>query len=378
MANRGVVGAIEATYALHKLELMESRLIRLPGNNDKLQVVYDMAVTNGNVNAAGASYYTADSWEAYTHAKDFAAKTLKLSGSSLQPSRVNTATSELIYAWKHLVKSCDFTNLDTAITTTAAAGELGLDQIDYTPETYAPFFELYTEAVNYDRGVADNADNQAAIDKLAIDLLAAFNALKGASAAVEPEFPVIDADEARSMMLYHTRMWDTFFAPWIDTDSVWNYLGTTYGEDGAMIDGYIVGLGLGITDYEIDMVFNPANRVNTTVEIEMSEGGYGTGTLVLIKNETTGELLKAYQVVVRGDTNGDTYIDTVDSDMINMDLAYQTDWRFNADGSNCSYRALAADVSGDAWYDAGDCDVIAMHAAYQADVNQETGEAIYY
>ena len=336
MANRGVVGAIEATYALHKLELMESRLIRLPGNNDKLQVVYDMAVTNGNVNAAGASYYTADSWEAYTHAKDFATKTLALSGSSLQPSRVNTATSELVYAWKHLVKSCDFTNLDAAINTSAAAGELGLDQVDYTAETYAPFFELYTEAVNYDRGVADNEDNQAAIDKLATDLLAAFNALKGASAAVEPEFPVIDADEAKSMMLFHTQMWDYFFAPWIDSDSVWNYMGTTYGENGDTIDGYIVGLGAGISDYELDMIFNPATRVNTTVEIEMSEGGYGTGSLILVKNETTGEILGAYQAVIRGDINGD------------------------------------------AWYDEADCNVIAMYGAYQADIDQETGETILY
>ena len=378
MANKGVVGAIEATYALHKLELMESRLIRLNGNNNKLQVVYDMTVTNGGVNAAGASYYTADSWEAYTHAKDFAAKTLKLSGSSLQPSRVNTATTELIYAWKHLVKSCDFTNLDAAINTTAAAGDLGLDQIDFTPETYAPFYELYVEAVNYDRGVVDNADNQAAIDKLATDLLAAFKLLEAASADVEPEFPLIDAQEAMDMMLFHTAQWDTFFAPWIDTDSVWNYVGTTYGENYDMIDGYIVGLGQGISDYELDLVFNPATRVNSYVEIEMTEAGFGTGTLVLVKNETTGETLAAYQVVIRGDVNGDTYIDTADADLINADCSYMSDWKYASDGSNCSYNAVAADVTGDAWYDIGDADTIIQMGSFQCDVNQETGETIYY
>ena len=155
-------------------------------------------------------------------------------------------------------------------------------------------------------------------------------------------------------------------------------MGNTYGENGDVIDGYIVGLGVGISDYEIDYVFNPATRVNTTVEIEMSEGGFGTGTLVLVKNETTGEILAAYQVVVRGDVNGDTYIDSSDADLINADGAYMSDWKYNSDGSNSSYNAVAADVSGDAWYDIGDVDIILQMGSYQCDVNQETGETIYY
>lgn len=376
--NKGVVGAIEATYALHKLQLMESRLIRLPANKSKLNHVYDMTVTNGGVNASGASYYTAESWETYTHAKNFADKVIALSGSAVTPSMVNVATSELIYAWKHLVKSCDFTNLDAAIELSAEAGALGLDQTDFTAETYAPFFELYTKAVNFDRGAADNEENQAEIDKLAIDLTAAFNALAGVSAAVEPEYPIIDRADAEGMMLYHSQQWDYFFAPWIDTDSVWNYVGTTYGENGDMIDGYIVGLGVGISDYEIDYVFNPATRVNTAVEITMSEFGYGTGTLVVLTNETTGEKLAAYQVVIRGDVNGDTYIDSVDADLINADCAYVSDWKYASDGSNCSYNAVAADVTGDAWYDPGDADTIIQMGSYQCDVNQETGETIFY
>ena len=378
VATKGVVGAIEATYALHKLELMESRLIRLPADNSKLQVVYDMCVTNGGVNAGGASYYTAESWENYTHAKDFATKVLGLSGSSVTPSMVNVATSELVDAWKHLVKSCDFTNLDAAIELSAEAGALGLDQTDYTAETYEPFFELYTEAVNFDRGVADNEDNQAEIDKLATDLTAAFNALAAVSAAVEPEFPLITPDAAASMMLYHSQQWDVFFTPSIDSDSVWNYMGTAYNELGDTVDGYIVGLGVGITDYEIDYVFDPSTRVNTTVEITSTESGYGTGSLVLIKNATTDEILAAYQVVVRGDVNGDTYIDSSDADLINADGAYMSDWKYNSDGSNSSYNAVAADVSGDAWYDIGDVDIILQMGSYQCDVNQETGETIYY
>lgn len=378
VANKGVVGAIEATYALHKLELMESRLIKLPADKSKLNVVYDMCVTNGGVNASGASYYTAESWEAYTHAKDFADKVIGLSGSALTPSMVNVATSELVYAWKHLVKSCDFTNLDAAINLSAEAGALGLEQTEYTADTYAPFYALYTEAVNFDRGVADNEDNQAEIDKLAVDLTAAFNALAAVSAAVEPEYPIIDADEARNMMLFHSQQWDYIFAPWIDTDSVWNYVGTTYGDNGDTVDGYILGLGVGISEYELDYVFNPATRVNTIVEIQMTPGGYGTGTLILVKNETTGETLAAYQAVIRGDVNGDTYIDSVDADLINLDCSGVTDWKYDMYGTHDSYNAVAADVTGDFWYDPGDADAIIFMGSFMQDVNQETGEPIFY
>lgn len=378
VATKGVVGAIEATYALHKLELMESRLIKLPANNSKLQVVYDMCVTNGGVNASGASYYTAESWENYTHAKDFATKVLGLSGSSVTPSMVNVATSELVDAWKHLVKSCDFTNLDAAIELSAEAGALGLDQTEYKPETYEPFYALYTEAVNFDRGVADNEDNQAEIDKLATDLTAAFNALEEVSAVAEPEYPVIDSAEAIGMMLFHSQQWDYFFAPWLDTESVWNYVGTTYGENGDMINGYILGLGVGIGEYELDYVFNPATRVNTTVEIQPTAGGYGTGTLVLVKNETTGEILAAYQAVIRGDVNGDGFIDSVDADLINIDVAGVSDWKYDSYGTNDSYNAVAADVTGDMWYDSGDADQVMLMGSFLCDVNQETGEVIMY
>ncbi len=377
MANKGVVGAIEATYALHKLDLMQRRLIRLPANTSKLQVVYDMCVTNGGVNAGGASYYTAESWEAYTHAKDFATDTLALSGSSLLPSRVNVATSELVDAWKHLVKSCDFTNLDAAIADAAEAGELGLDQTDYTADTYEPFYALYTEAVNFDRGVADNEDNQAKIEKLATDLRAAFDALVEATGDVEPQYPVIDADLARSQMMFHSKQWDYYYAPWVDVDTPMNYMGTTLS-DGSTVDGYIFGLGEGITDYELGMVFNPETLVNATVEIVPGEYGYGTGTEIWIRNATTGEKIVAYQIIIRGDCTGDSYVDAADATAIEADEGLVTEWKYNSYGDNDSYFAAAADVTGDYWYDGGDAAQILAMESWMCDVHQETGEAIYY
>lgn len=383
MANRGVVGAIEATYAQHKLQLMADRLIRLPGNTSKLQLVYDMCVTNGGVNAGGASYYTEESWTAYDNAKTFATNTLNMKNGSgettAEPSRINTATSELVDAWKHLVKSCDFTNLDAAIAEAKAAGDLGPDQETYTAETYEPFYALYVEAVNFDRGVADNEDNQAEIDELATDLSAAFAALVEETGAIEPEYPVIDAATAMAYGFYHTQQYDMFFAPYINDYEKDNYIGTTMS-DGSVVDGYIYGLGLEVGYDGLYNVFDPATLVNVTVDVlpNPETEAYGTGSEIWLYNAQTGEKIAAYQAIIRGDVTGEGVIDGSDADMIYADSAFLTDWKYGMDGSNCSYYAAAADVTGDAWYDTGDGDIIQQIVAYMADVNQETGETILY
>lgn len=377
MANKGVIGAIEATYALHKLDLMQRRLIRLPADKNKLQVVYDMCVTNGGVNAGGASYYTAESWEAYSHAKDFATDTLALSGSALLPSMVNVATSELVDAWKHLVKSCDFRNLDDAIAEAAEAGELGLDQTDYTADTYEPFYALYTEAVNFDRGIADNEDNQAKIEKLATDLRAAFNALVEDSGEVEPQYPLSDADSIKEMQLFHSKQWDYTYAPFIDTETPIYYDGNKLS-DGEAVSGYIFGLAEGISDYEIGYIFDYENSVNVEYEVIPSENGYGTGTEIWVRNATTGDKIAAYQLIVRGDTTGDTYADSADGVAIEQNDLWMTDWYYNSYGENQAYKYVAGDVTCDGYTDGGDSTQIDLMALYLADVHQETGEILDY
>ena len=381
MAERGVVGAIEATYAQHKLELMADRLIRLPGNKDKLQKVYDMTVTNGDVNAGGASYYTAESWEAYDHAKTFAEQTLAMSNSAVEPSRINTATSELVYSWKRLVKSCDFVELDTAIAAATEAAELGLGNETYTAETYEPFYALYVEAVNYDRGVADTEENQAEIDALADALAAAFAALDEIPDVVieEPEFPLMDADAARDSWMFTDYYGTVAFAPTLDAESKWNF-GGIYTDDGSEIDAYIVGLGQYVDEFTLYQLFPEETLVNATVEVvpnPISEN-FGTGAEIRIYNGTTGDRLATYQVIVRGDVTGDAVVDGGDESEIWYEAQYITDWAYNSDGSNCSYYAFAGDMNGDGFCDAGDADAVSLLLAGMQDVNQETGEPIYY
>lgn len=381
VANMSPVGAIDATYAIHKLNLMNSRLIRLEANTSKLQVVYDMCVTNADINAGGASYYTAESWEAYQHAKDFATEVLAtpitLAGQpNLEPSKVNRAVVELVDSWKHLVQSCDFTGLDTAIAAAKSAAETKEPYTVYTKETFDAFYSKYVEAVNFDRGVARTEDNQAEIDALKEELIEAQGALQFAQSA-DPVYPIVDPDVARESYLYHTYAYDYTFAPYIDTSWLEFYVGTTL-PDGTPIDGYILGTGVQMGESDVTEIFPEATRENVTVTATATEVyAYGSGTTVEVF-DADGNRIAIYKVVVRGDVSGDGEITGTDGDLIYANEGGLVDWCWNSYETYDSYYAVAADLNGDFSIDGGDASFCAAIEGGLGDVNQETGEQIYY
>ncbi len=381
VANASPVSAIEATYAIHKLNLMNSRLIRLTADTSKLSVVYDMCVTNGNINAGGASYYTAESWEAYQHAVEFAEEVLAtpvtLAGEpNLEPSKVNTATTELVYAWKKLVQSCDFSGLDSAIAAAKDVAETADPYTVYTQETFDAFYDAYAEAVNLDRGMANTEDNQAKIDDVKQALIDAQGALQFAQSA-DPVYPMVDPDVARESYYYHTYAYDYTFAPFVDTSFLEYYVGTTL-PDGSPISGYILGTGVQMGESELSEIFPADSRENVEVVVNpTSVGGYGTGSSIVIY-DTDGNQIEYYQVVVRGDVTGDGEITSTDGAMILANEAGNIDWCWNSYETYDSYCAVAADLNGDYGLDAADAGTTRAIEVGNADIDQETGEPIYY
>ncbi|MBQ7654606.1 MAG: alpha/beta hydrolase fold domain-containing protein [Clostridia bacterium] len=69
----------------------------------------------------------------------------------------------------------------------------------------------------------------------------------------------------------------------------------------------ITNVEQGTEDIEALLVHDGA-----TLEIVESPNGFGTGSKVIVKDETTGEVINTYTVVISGDINGDGFVDAFD------------------------------------------------------------------
>ena len=364
------VNAVEAAYALHMLELTYGRLIRKTANVSKLEWAIDMCITNGNVNAGGASFYTAQSWEDYTRAKAFAEKVIKLKGNSaLEPSRVNTAMSNLVESWKKLVQGIDFTALDAALEAHKSNFDLGLEQTVYTAESYQKFYDAYLACKNVNRDMGKTKENEAEVARLVAELNAVV--LEANAAATEPTWEINDVDNG----YFYSYSYEFTSVPYVDEDIATWYAPDEILDTGAYADGYILGVGTEMWDgglYEQEIFINPNNA---EVYVTGTDAGYGTGTVVQILDATTGEVIKSYVVVLRGDVTGDSFCDTSDLTAILEHMNMQVDdWVYTANGWN----AAAADLDAD--WDISTSDYMAFNdiADGQADIDQGTGEVVNF
>ena len=358
LENLGVVDSIEALYAIHMVELTGDRLIALPANLSKLQDVY---ASYGNAVAAGTEgQYTADSLEAYQHAETFTEEILAAGANNVVPSQVNTATTELVYAWKHLETCADYSTLDRAIAQAQpevdANGTVAEDQNAYTVDSYKAFIEAYNNAINVDRdlGASDNEY----LRSLAESLNDAFAALVPAEAEgpSEPTFE-ISTDE-----IYFNPTWDVPNAAYLDPDAVAN-LGSVSNIDGIAVDAFLI-LGNGI--YSEDDVKNAFTNVeNVEFVITPNENGmYGTGALVQIC-DTEYTPYYTYFVVVRGDVNGDGDFNDVDAGEMDLAGNYIYDWFWNSYETYDQYKSTAGDTNGDFAVDSVDSGLLTLAYNYQ-------------
>lgn len=375
VAEKGVVGSIEATYAEHMLKLTGDRLIRLEANTSKLQVVYDSY--KDAVVAADEGKYTAKSLERYKRAQAFAEATLATpitanGEPNLRPSQVNQATSEMVAAWKGLAISADYSALDAAITAAAdiiTANGTPAEQTAYTVESYTAFYDAYNAAKNVDRNLSNSDANVAKLGELTTALTSAQAALAPAtSGEVVIEFATSDPG------IFFDPGYSYTFTPQIANDSadkIGLYQSTL--EDGTPIDGYIVGFGCDIVDESNALqVFSTVD--NATVEVSQTEFGvYSTGSTIKIYNAATGDLEKVYQIVLYGDLNGDGTISSTDSDAILLNSMGVTDWEWNSQGTYDQYYAQAGDLNGDYAIDDSDGFIISQTEAYASVIDQQNG-----
>ena len=361
--NLPAVNSIEATYAIHMVELTASRLIRQTGDTNKLQDVFNIY---GKVNTASGTY-VGESKKNYDNAVAFAQKVLN--AADPLPSMINTATTMLVDTWKDLEIAGDYTKVDSALASAKAifdaCGNDPAAQFIYTEDSYRTFAVAYNDALRASEQKPYTPDEQDTIDAIAQTLVDAQGALAFAGSAGGDEAAVEFKTEDQG--LYWDHDYGMSFIPQVSEGTLDHEYYFATLPDGTSVDGYVVGYGVGCL-YNEDSVLAAFDTSNCTAEVTKGGATYSTGTVIQFK-DNSGSVIKTYIVVVIGDTNCDNAYDGLDVMQISENAAYKTDWEWG--GTNEEYKAVAGDVTNNGLVDADDCNAIEYCAAYQGTINQE-------
>ncbi len=384
MDNARIIGSVEAAYAEHMLTLTSDRLIALTASKDKLD--YALNELCVGVNAGGASYYTADSWEDYQNALTFAEEvndepiTDAYGDPALSPTKVNVAMSELINAWKKLVESCDFTELDAQLAASKTYADLGTDQTTYTEDTYAKFYAAYTTAADVDRSMGKTDANQDEVDAIAEALRIAREGLVEAAAA-EPTWGWITEDPDMwfcDFSMEYLTLPTTAKTEGLPYDTEWWFAET---ENGDMVEDFIIGVGEWNDEDVLRLIIPEDTLENCYVEVTPGKNpssgvsGWGTGSVIQIYSSADDTLLKTYMVILYGDVNCDGVVTALDQDTIRaIKIANLYDYY----DSKYGHLAAAADVNGSGDMEVNDADerlgkVLVSKTMY---IDQEQGIAV--
>ena len=362
MDNARVIGSVEAAYAEHMLTLTSDRLIALTASKDKLN--YALTELCVGVNAGGASYYTEESWTDYQNALEFAqevnAEPVKdaLDNPTLSPTKVNIAMSELINAWKKLVESCDFTDLDAELAISKTYADLGTSQTTYTEDSYAAFYAAYLKAADVDRSMGKTDANQDLVEALTNALTNARTGLVEAAAA-EPTWGWITEDPIGNFCDFTF----TYFTLPTTTSENGSSFGADYWysatADGDVVDDFIIGVGEWNDDSVLRTIIPEETLQNCYVDVipgknpEDGYEGYGSGTVLQIRSASDDSVLKTYMVILYGDVNSDGMVNAADMDMIAV-MKIVNPWDYYQ--LEYGYLGAAGDVDGSGDVEIADSD----------------------
>ena len=118
--------------------------------------------------------------------------------------------------------------------------------------------------------------------------------------------------------------------------------------------------------------------------VTATANGFGTGTVVELYDNVTGQLLETYYVVIFGDLNGDSRVNATDVSLANDEVLSVTGWSLKQVYSNGVlvdnpdykvYMTMAADLNGDGRIDSIDTSIISNLALALTYIDQVTGRA---
>lgn len=103
----------------------------------------------------------------------------------------------------------------------------------------------------------------------------------------------------------------------------------------------------------------------------------GTGTVVELYDNVTGELLETYTIVIFGDLNGDSKINNNDYTIAKAEVDMFTFWSDPMDESYDVYKTMAADFDGDGMISVKESSSINRYVLGSVDIDQVTGDVIH-
>ncbi len=110
------------------------------------------------------------------------------------------------------------------------------------------------------------------------------------------------------------------------------------------------------------------------VDFKAKDGSVGTGTVINVYDNVTGELVESFWIIIYGDLNGDGAIQNLDYSIAQAEVAGDTSWSYTFDADNyCHYKAKAANINGDGYFSITDADYIGRYVLGTARINQATG-----
>lgn len=326
-AGAAALRSIDVAYALHRLNLYASRMIRVQADKSRLS---EAIATAGSPEE---SLYTRASWIPFEHALAFASlvnaqSTSAVDGSGeyiLRQTKVDTAREELVASFKQLVRVADYTQLFALI-----AEAQSMDPSEYTPESWAPVQIALTAALAVPLQMSNTPDHQAIIDEAAAALRDAMHP--------DPFPPFIILEPLKSDVKIGLPGHPSFLA------------------------GLDVGVGAAncVTSSEGGfLLFNDG------------PGGPGTGAAVnLFKN--SGVLFKVYITIIFGDVNGDANITGLDAGIVVNVENYLISWDTTATDAAMM---LAGDVNNDGNITGTDAGILVNIENFAQDIDQSTGSS---
>jgi len=126
--------------------------------------------------------------------------------------------------------------------------------------------------------------------------------------------------------------------------------------------GFIYGLEEGMTKNLFAGSFVQVNGDGRLVYTYVNDS-FGTGTVVELIDNVTGDTVAVYTIIIFGDVDGDGYITAGDENLIDMVSSYQIE----LDGEPFVF---AADLTQDGFVDAYDLNILSAATSYTATINQ--------